>query len=439
MSRAIIFAAPKSGSGKTLIVAALLRHLHQRGIRVAAAKCGPDYIDPTFHTLANGAPCLNLDAWAMRPAALSELVRTAENDAELVLCEGVMGLFDGAEPDGEAGSTADLARRTGWPVVLVVDAGGQGASVAALVAGFARHDPAVPVAGIILNRVASERHQALLTAALHRHLPALPVLGALPRDVALSLSARHLGLVPAEEAREVDTLLDHAAAAVAAGLDIERLIALAQPSGCGGAGELPGLPPLGQHITVARDAAFLFTYAATLAGWRRQGAEVSTFSPLADEPPHPGADAIFLPGGYPELHAARLAAANRCLGALRDAAGAGKTLYGECGGYMLLGEALIDADGQRHRMAGLLPLVTSFAQRRRHLGYRRATLLQSGALGATGARFRGHEFHYATIEAEGAADRLFEVGDANGAALDPAGLRRGNVAGSFVHLIDRED
>jgi cobyrinic acid a,c-diamide synthase len=183
----------------------------------------------------------------------------------------------------------------------------------------------------------------------------------------------------------------------------------------------------------------LFTYEVTIAGWRRQGAALSFFSPLADEPPDPDADAVCLPGGYPELHAGRLAAACRFLDGLRAAAARGAVLYGECGGYMALGETLTDATGDTHRLAGLLPLATTFAAPRRHLGYRVATLLASGPLGPAGARFRGHEFHYATIATEGDAERLFALADASGHALGDAGLRRGAVAGSFIHLIDAED
>jgi cobyrinic acid a,c-diamide synthase len=437
--RGLIFAAPKSGSGKTLIVAGLLRHLRERGIRVVAAKCGPDYIDPTFHALASGAPCFNLDPWAMRPGTLASLIDELECAAELVLCEGVMGLFDGAGPDGEAGSTAELARFTGWPVVLVVDVGGQGASVAALVAGFSRHDARVPLAGVILNRVASERHRALLTDAIARHLPDLPVLGAVTRDDALSLPARHLGLVPAGERCDASALLERAGAQIGEALDVDRLIGLARPSRFGDSAGATGLPPLGRHIAVARDDAFLFAYEATLTGWRRQGMAMSFFSPLADEAPDPAADAVYLPGGYPELHAGKLAGAPQFLEGLRLAATAGKTIYGECGGYMVLGEALTDGNRETHRMAGLLPVHTSFATPRRHLGYRAARLLSSGPLGRAGAPFRGHEFHYASIVEEGNADPLFTVADASGADLGRAGMQRGRIAGSFIHLIDRAD
>src|SRR6266700_4954334 len=228
--RGLILAAPASGSGKTLVTAGLLRHLRQRGIRVAAAKAGPDYIDPTFHAAASGGVGLNLDVWAMRPATLAALVGALEAAADIVLCEGVMGLFDGTGPDGETGSTAALAKFTGWPVVLVVDARHQGASVAALVAGFARQDPELPLAGVIFNRVAGPRHRALLEAAMARHLPELPCLGALPRDPDLMLPERHLGLVPAGERAEAETIIARAALAVAAGLAIERLAALAAPA-----------------------------------------------------------------------------------------------------------------------------------------------------------------------------------------------------------------
>jgi cobyrinic acid a,c-diamide synthase len=435
--RGLILAAPASGSGKTLIVAGLLRHLRDRGTRVAAAKAGPDYIDPTFHSAASGRPCVNLDLWGMRPATLSRLVAELEANAELVLCEGVMGLFDGTGANGEVGSTAALARMIGWPVVLVVDARRQGASTAALIGGFARHDPQLLLAGVIFNRVAGSRHRALLETALARHVPDVPCLGAILQDPALALAERHLGLVPASEGEECDAIIERAAA-VAAALDIDALLALARPSRFDNAAPVVPLPPLGQRIAVARDEAFVFAYPAVLDGWCRVGAELSFFSPLADEPPNPDADAIYLPGGYPELHAGRLAMAERFFGGLRRAAAAGAPVYGECGGYMVLGEALTDAEGHAHRMAGLLPLATSFAERRLHLGYRTLILLQDGPLGRAGGRFRAHEFHYATtLSASGEA--LFTAADSYDFDLGPAGLRRGSVAGSFMHLIDCEE
>jgi cobyrinic acid a,c-diamide synthase len=433
----LIFAAPASGSGKTLLTLGLIRHLVHRGVSVASAKAGPDYLDPTFHAAASSRPCLNLDLWAMREETLASLVGGLESDAEIVLCEGAMGLFDGTGADGEAGSTAALARALGWPVILVVDARGQGASVAALLRGFALHGEGVPLAGVVFNRVAGERHAALLAGAAQRHLPQLAILGALPADPALEMPSRHLGLVPAGEVA-AEELIERAAARIAAAIDIERLLDLARPARLSPAATAPPpLPPLGRHIAVAEDAAFAFLYPAILEGWRRAGASLSSFSPLADEPPDPSADAVYLPGGYPELHAARLAKAHRFRAGLRQAAAAGKAVYGECGGYMVLGESLVDAEGRAHPMAGLLPLSTSFAERRRHLGYREAALVAVGPLGPAGAVFRGHEFHYASIVREDGADSLFRASDAEGKDLGPMGLRRGNVAGSFIHLIDR--
>jgi cobyrinic acid a,c-diamide synthase len=437
--RGLILAAPASGSGKTLVTLGLLRHLRQRGVRVAAAKAGPDYIDPGYLAAASGRECVNLDVWAMRPRRLAGLVRCLEASAELVVCEGVMGLFDGTGASGEAGSTAELAQITGWPIVLVVDASRQGASAAALVRGFCGHDPLLPLAGIIFNRVAGKRHRELLEAAIARHLPALSCYGALALDRHLALPSRHLGLVPATEASGLETVFDRAAAWVGAGLDVAALTVLAQPSRVGSGGAAPGLVPLGRRVAIACDDAFVFTYGALLAEWRSGGSELIPFSPLADEAPDTRADAVYLPGGYPELHAARLAAAATFLSGLRQAAADGKPVYGECGGYMVLGESLTDATRTRHRMAGLLPLATNFAERRLHVGYREATLLGAHAFGPAGTRFRGHEFHYATTESQGKCTALLALHDAAGADLGTSGMRRGSVSGSFVHLIDRMD
>jgi cobyrinic acid a,c-diamide synthase len=422
-----------------LVTAGLLRHLRGLGVNVAAAKVGPDFIDPSYHAMASGRPCLNLDVWAMRSATLAGLVAELEAASDLILCEGVMGLFDGTGREGEAGSTAELARLTGWPVVLAVDAHGQGASVAALLRGFATYEPAVGLAGVIFNRVSGTRHRAVLEGAAARHLPDLDRLGALPADPALILPSRHLGLVPAGEAGDAERVIDRTAVLIGANIDVARLLTLARSSTLDEAPRIRGISPLGQRIAVARDDAFCFAYPALIEGWRREGAKLGFFSPLANEPPDAAADAVYLPGGYPELWAGRLAAAEVFAAGLRRAAADGKPVYGECGGYMVLGEYLIDAEGCRRQMTGLLPLATSFADQRLHLGYRCATLLDSGPLGAAGSRFRGHEFHYATVVHQGATDPLLSMTDAAGGNLGACGLRRGSVFGSFIHLVDCRD
>lgn len=434
----LIIAAPASGSGKTVVTLAILRALTRSGIRVNSFKVGPDYIDPAFHAAATGRPCFNIDPWAMRPATIARLLDRLCNDAEFIVGEGVMGLFDGAA-DG-SGSTADLAATTGWPVILVVDVRSQAASVAALLRGFAGHRADVAVAGVVFNRVGGETHAETLRRAVAPL--GLPVLGCLPRTEQLTLPERHLGLVQASERANLPAFLEAAADVAERCLDLGQLRSLARLARPRGAVEAvdgeAGLPPLGQRIAVASDIAFAFAYPALLEHWRGAGAELSFFSPLADEAPSDDAGAVYLPGGYPELHAGRLAANARFAKGLRRAAGRGATIFGECGGYMVLGAGLVDPDGEPHAMTALLPLQTSFAERRLHLGYRRVRLATDCALGPRGAAFRGHEFHYAVVEDEGRGEPLFLCDDARGRALGSSGRRAGTVFGSFLHLIDRE-
>ncbi len=432
--RGVIIAAPASGSGKTVLTLGCLRALAGRasaGREVAGAKAGPDYIDPAFHAAACRKPCFNLDPWAMRIETIAALI--ADTKAEIILCEGVMGLFDG----GYGCSTADLAAMTGWPVVLVVDVRGQGASTAALIQGFARHRHDVAIAGVIFNRVASAPHEAAIREAMAQNCPEIPILGFVPRDQNLATPERHLGLVQAREIASLEAFLDHASAVVSSCVDLEKLLSLAMPARLnpGNADHSP-MQTLGQRIAVARDDAFAFCYEATIAGWRQQGAEISFFSPLAGEYPDSSCDAIYLPGGYPELHAGKIAR-SPALPGLRAAAARGAAIYGECGGYMVLGSRLEDASGSRHEMAGLLPLETSFARRKLHLGYREIETAQDSPLGAAGARFRGHEFHYATTLSEGPGTPLFRCRDLSGAQIAPAGIITGRILGSFVHLVDR--
>jgi cobyrinic acid a,c-diamide synthase len=434
--RGLIIAAPASGTGKTLVTLGLLRALRQAGLAVAGAKAGPDYIDPAFLAAASGRPAPNLDVWAMRPQTLAAIL-AGLGDVALVVVEGVMGLFDGIGAAG-AGSTAELAQALGWPVVLVLDARGAAASVAAMLRGFATHRADLAIAGLIVNRVGSAAHAALIDAACAAACPDVRRLGALPRTASLVLPERHLGLVQAREHDGLEGFIAAAAALVARHVDLAGLRGLAAPA-------LPSMaedgaaawPPPGQRIALADDDAFSFRYPHLLEGWRRAGAELAPFAPLDDAAPDQRADAILLPGGYPELHAGRLAGNRRFLDGLRAAARRGVAIYGECGGYMVLGRALIDADGTAHAMADLLPLVTSFADRQLQLGYRAATLLADGALGPAGTRFRGHEFHYAGIVEQGPGAALFEASDAQGGNRMAVGRVVGSVSGSFLHLIDR--
>lgn len=430
---AIIVAAPRSGAGKTTVTLALLSALARRGLTVQAAKAGPDYIDPAFHEAATGRASVNLDSWAMTPSLLDGLVSEAAAGADILVIEGVMGLFDGIEAaQGQSGATADLAARFGIPVLLVLDVAGQSQSAAALVSGFANHDPKVRIGGVVLNRLGSERHKRLVADALAA-LP-LPILGTIHQDEGLAMPERHLGLVQAGEHDDLGTRLARLAAMAEAHFDLHAILALAAPPHCTSTGPQAALPPPGMRIALARDAAFSFVYPHVIAGWRREGAEIVSFSPLADEPPPEDCDACWLPGGYPELHAGRLAAAqNFHAGVARFAAT--KPVHGECGGYMVLGEGLEEANGVRHAMLGLLGHATSFAQRKLHLGYRRARLLADSPLGARGASVRGHEFHYARLIETGNDSPLAELFDGPGNLLGAAGGRRGKVTGTFFHAI----
>ncbi len=416
--KGLMIAAPASGAGKTTVTLGLLRALSRRST-VRGAKSGPDYIDPKFHEAATGQPCLNLDAWAMRP---ENILRRGAGDTPLIV-EAAMGLFDGAPPDGK-GSAAELAKILGTPVVLVVDCAKAAQSVAALVQGFAGFDPEVRISGLILNRIGSPRHAKMVTNAL-RDAEAPPVLGVIMRQDGLSHPSRHLGLVQAQERADLVEWLDHAADVITEAVDLDAL-----PFGPMKDGPASGsMSPPAQRIAVAQDAAFAFSYPHMLADWKRAGAEISFFSPLNDEPA-PDADLIFLPGGYPELYAGQLSNAERFSKSIRKAAQS-TDIYGECGGYMVLGEGLTDADGHRHAMLGLLQLETSFATRKLHLGYRKL----SSQTGPFKGHFRGHEFHYATtLSAKG--DTLFKAQDAEGNPLADMGLRSGRVSGSFAHIID---
>ena len=439
MSRGIVIAAPASGSGKTTLTLALLRHLRDAGVRVASLKVGPDFIDPSFHAAASGRPCFNLDPWAMRGSTFAAAIAAASRDADVIIAEGVMGLFDGAT--AHEGSTADVAVAAGWPVLLVVDAGAMATSAAAVVHGFASFRADVEIAGVIFNRVGSERHAALLREASTK--TGLPVLGCLPRDSALSLPDRHLGLVQATEHPDLESFLHYAADRIAAAVDIDALMMLPRLTRPSASSSVPfgdaasPLPVLGQRIAVARDRAFEFAYPLALEGWHRAGAEVSIFSPLADKGPPATADTVYLPGGYPELHAGRIAGARHFMSELRAAAVRGATVYAECGGYMVLGESLVDARGEAHPMAGLLPVETTFSEPGLTLGYRSALVLADGPLGAAGTPFRGHEFHYARVLREDGDAPLFRCADASGRELGTAGRRVGSIMGSFVHLVDR--
>ena len=433
MARCLVISAPASGAGKTTLTLALARAYRDRGLTVQCFKSGPDYIDPAFHAAATGRTSVNLDSWAMTHDTIHSLVARGA-DADLILAEGSMGLFDGVATPGASGTgaSADLAAMMGWPVLLVLDPSGQAQTAAAVAAGLRDFRPGVRIAGVVLNRIASPRHESLVRGALES--VAIPVLGALPRHAPIAMPERHLGLVQAEEQARLSDLIAEAARLIAERIDLDALLRLAQ---CDWSAQRSlagaGVTPPGQRIALARDAAFSFIYPHMLEGWHAAGAELLPFSPLADEGPDASADVCWLPGGYPELHAGRLATNGGFRQALLSFAET-RPVHGECGGYMVLGTGLMDAAGTRHAMTGLLGLETSFAKRRMHLGYRLADLAVPIPGHPAQSRLRGHEFHYASILAQPDAP-LASVRDATGTAVAETGSHRGHVTGTFFHMI----
>lgn len=431
----VVIGAPRSGSGKTTVALGLMRALHRQGTAVVPFKNGPDYIDPAFHAVAAGAPGCNLDTWAMDGDLFFSLLAQTSAGADVAICEGSMGFFDGAGSRGRlgTGASADVSALTGWPQLLVLDVSGHAQSAAALAHGFRSFRPELGFAGVILNRVASPRHGMLARAALE--MAGVPVLGALPRSDDTALAERHLGLVQAQEIDGLEGWIDRLADLVDRHIDVAAVLAATRAAPTWPSGHLSVTPPA-QRIALAQDAAFSFVYPHIMLAWRAAGAEILPFSPLADEAPAETAEICWLPGGYPELHAGALAGNTRFRAGVARFAES-KPVHGECGGAMVLGRSLETADGTSHGMLSLLSLRTSFARRKLHLGYRRATLLQDHLLGPRGSVLTGHEFHYSSVLTEDDPP-LFEATDGHGQALGPMGSRRGLVSASFFHMIDRE-
>jgi cobyrinic acid a,c-diamide synthase len=440
-----LIAAPCSGSGKTLLSLCLAALARRRGLRLQPFKVGPDYLDPQLLSRVSGLACRNLDPLLCGEAWVERCFAWHCCRADLALVEGVMGLFDGLGPSSD-GSSAAVAAQLGLPVVLVVEASRQAGSLAALVRGFRDHGPPpVHLAGVVLNRVGSARHHALLSEALAAI--EVPLLGVLPSHPALELPSRHLGLLPPGEIADLAARSEVWAELAEQHLELDLLWPLLQPpagrhaqdpiQSLLSAASEPGSAPLplgGKPIpvAVASDAAFHFRYPEAGELLEACGLEPRPWSPLADEPLPPACRGVLLPGGYPELHAAQLAASGRSLGALRQAAAAGLPIVAECGGLLLLGQELCDGEGQPQPMAGVLP----FCARRGELslGYRQATALGDGLLLRRGERLWGHEFHRWQLQhAPDAAEPLWQL-EGWGCPARPEGWRRAHVHASWLHL-----
>jgi cobyrinic acid a,c-diamide synthase len=419
--------------GKTTVTLGLLSALRRRGLAVQPFKVGPDFIDPGHHSRAAGRVCRNLDGWMLSKDYNLANFRRHAGQAQVAVVEGVMGLFDGYDGLSEAGSTAQMAKWLGLPVLLVVDAKAMARSAAALVHGFASFDPDLTLAGVVFNRIGGAAHLHYLEQALSQ-LGEVKCLGGLPREAKLAIPERHLGLTTAEDHPLEEEHLRQLADLLEEHLDLEGLLAalpvLEMP---------PAAPPEATAPTVrlgvARDQAFCFYYPENLELLARFGAELLPFSPLMDRQLPENLHGVYLGGGYPELFAAPLAANEGLKRELTEQAAAGLPIYAECGGLMYLSQEIQDLEGRRHPMAGLLPLKVRMLKRLKALGYREITLTAAGLLGPAGTQARGHEFHYSEIAAEtGDLLRLYRLTARQGIEAPPEGYCRNHILASYVHL-----
>jgi cobyrinic acid a,c-diamide synthase len=431
--RVLVVAGVASGVGKTTVTLGLLEAFRRRGLVVQAFKVGPDFIDPGFHELITGRPSYTLDGWMCgQPHALATVVREAAG-ADLAIVEGVMGCFDGFDGTSEDGSTAQVAKWLGAPVVLVIDASAQSRTAAAVVLGCERFDPALNVAAVIANRVGGDLHRRWVQDAIAATCRAVPV-GAIRGDELLALPERHLGLVTAVEGVLTPARRARLVEAIEASIDLDQLLKIAAPMGVAGPApsRAPAVPPR-VRIGVARDAAFQFYYPENLERLRAAGAEIVFWSPQAADG-LPDVDGLYLGGGYPELHARKLSENERVRRAVRAFAEARKPIYAECGGLMYLAETLEDPDGASHPMVGLLPATVRMQPRKLTLGYTDVVFTSDTLLGPAGTRARGHEFHYSTLDpVPDSVARAWRVEKRRGGAR-VEGYVIGRTLMSYVHL-----
>jgi cobyrinic acid a,c-diamide synthase len=435
----IVIAGVQSGVGKTVLTLSIVARLTRRGLKVQTFKVGPDFLDPTHLAIASGRPCYNLDGWMCGRDHVERLFARVTRDADLAVIEGVMGLFDGAEPSGLEGSSAEIAAWLAAPVLLVVNTHGMVGSLAALVAGYAGFEEAVSVDGVIANFCGSERHQALLAESLKSAgLP--PLVGAIPRGGLPELRSRHLGLVSADPSENLTpAILDALAEAAERFLSLDEILRLAR--------QAPSLAlPLPEwdsaperiRLGVAYDQAFHFYYQDLFDELRRWGCVIVPFSPLRDACLPGGIDGLYLGGGYPEEFAEALSANESMLESIRRFARSGRPLYAECGGLIYLSRAVTTREGRRYPLLGLLPAETRMLDRRKFLGYAEITLKEDSLWGKAGDRLRGHEFHYSELLSDPAGQGgWFPVyrfqGHRHGAQREE-GFQQGGLLASYVHL-----
>jgi cobyrinic acid a,c-diamide synthase len=482
----VVIAGASSNVGKTTVTAGLIAVLRQRGLVVQPFKCGPDYVDPSYHERAAGRPCRNLDTWMLSDTQLLESFARACQDVDIAVVEGVMGLYDGSDWHDERGSTAQIAKLLNAPVLLVLDISGSARSAAAAVLGYKNFDPAVAIRGVVLNFAGSQGHAQGCAEAI-AHATALPMMGWLPRKLQLRVPERHLGLVPGGEQVDSDALISEMAAAVSERFDVASVVSVAKQAAGGGVGETAPVPTgasardatgggdtsvrlsaavdggdtndtatpatsddasgATRHaerrtprpiIADARDEAFCFYSPENLELLIEEGATIEFFSPLRGERPGANAAGVYLGGGYPELHGPALASNTGLWTALRDLHATDAPIYAECGGFMVLTEGLADSEGHNWPMAGMLPGFARMSGKLAALGYRHATALRANLLAQPGDSLRGHEFRYSSWVCDtNAVNRTaaWQVRGTRGdTPVDVIGYAQGNLLASYLHV-----
>jgi cobyrinic acid a,c-diamide synthase len=434
----LVIGGVSSGVGKTTVTTGIITALRGRHLTVQPFKCGPDYIDPGFLTLAAGLPCHNLDSWMLTPEAMVELFLHSNRQRDIAIVEGVMGLYDGRNGPQGMGSTAEIAKWLKAPVILLIDAGKLSQSAAALVLGYRQLDPAVNIVGVIANKVGSPNHLRLITEAVEKKA-GLPLLGYLPQKAALNLPERHLGLVPSVEKPELDDFLTRLVQQIEETIDVSRLLELARAAEplklTGGERLFPQEKPTRRtSIAIARDEAFNFYYQHNLDLLAAWGAELKFFSPLRDSSLPSGVQGAYIGGGFPEVFAAELSANTSLKADLARLANDGRPIYAECGGLMYLSQGIIDFDEHRFPMVGLVPGWSKMQKKRQRLGYTTADAVQDSVIAARGQKLRGHAFHWSNLPEPTAEQAAYSI-------LEPAGQLEGfitgpkaNILASYLHL-----
>jgi cobyrinic acid a,c-diamide synthase len=433
ITKGFVVAGPASGVGKTTVALALMANFRRRGLEVQPFKCGPDFIDAGHHTRVCGRPSRNLDGWMLSGDRNRDIFRHNAAEADVCVVEGVMGLFDGASGTSEAGSTAEMAKLLGLPVVLVVDASAAARSVAALVHGFETFDPQVSVYGVIFNRVAGAAHYALLREAVESTCGALP-LGYLPQDERIQIPERYLGLFTAGEDLLPEAILALLAEIVEGHINLERLLESAASFAASPKAEPAGPTGSRVRVGVARDRAFCFYYEDNLDALRAAGAEIVEFSPLQDVTLPARLDALYFGGGYPELYAGRLSTNREMIAAVKKFADEGGVIYAECGGLMYLADKIVTRDHEVFSMSDILSLGVQMTDRLVDFGYAEVCLVKDCIWGAAGARARGHSFHCSTITESGPMDKTYRVSYTLAKREEAEGFCVKNVMASYIHL-----